>query len=132
MKLLFSTILIIGLSAFSSCSEKTTPITETQPTENTDEQTTEPVLNQITLTGSFRSVAGVMNELSCYCSNGGYVTAEDRVVTAVCFDEEVASCEKITVTGYMTSRSIESNGPCPGGIMGFLKAQSYIVGETDY
>jgi len=114
-----------------SCSENTSP-SESYETVEVEIQSPPPLVQQKTITGKFKSVSGVMDELSCYCANGGYVTAEDGTVTAVCFDEEVASCEKITVTGYMTSRSVESNGACPGGMMGFLKVQSYIVGETDY
>lgn len=124
----FTTLLLAMFIGLSACSEKTT---STQTTETEEVETPTPVVEQRTVTGKFRSVSGVMNELSCYCSNGGYVTAEDGVVTAVCFDEEVQSCDKITVTGYMTSRKIDDNGPCPAGIMGFLKVQSYIVGETD-
>ena len=127
MKLFFSILLFASFFLLNSCSKKVVPA-------EVAEEPMEPptVVEERTVSGSFQSVTGVMDELSCYCSNGGNVTAEDGVVTAVCFEEEVESCEKITVTGYMTSRSIESNGACPGGMMGFLKAMSYIVGETDY
>jgi hypothetical protein len=125
----FYASLLFGITlVLFSCSEKTTPNTTSESTE----ETTPPVVEQMTVSGKFRSVSGVMDKLSCYCSHGGYVTSEGGTVTDVCFDEEVESCDKITVTGYMTSRSIEANGACSGGIMGFLKAQSYIVGETDY
>jgi ABC-type oligopeptide transport system substrate-binding subunit len=135
MKFLFSIAVLLSTTLLFSCSEKTTP-NETGVSEEVEENqqnTSETgVVEQRTVTGKFRSVSGVMDKLSCYCSNGGYVTSEDGVVTAVCFDEAVESCDKITVTGYMTSRKIEKNGSCPEGIMGFLKAQSYVVGETDY
>ena len=127
----FHILLLFGLTlVLFSCSEKTVPVESTETIEEIP--TTPPVVEQRTVSVKFRSVSGVINNLSCYCSNNGYVTAEDGTVTAVCFEEEVESSDKITVTGYMTSKSIESNGACPGGIMGFLKAQSYIVGETDY
>ncbi len=126
-------ILIGNLILVSSCSH-------TQKMEEVDTQTTTlppdevSLVEQQTLTGSFRSVRGVLDPLSCYCSNGGYVTIANGKQYAVSFDEgeDVPTCEKITLTGYKTSRSIESNGVCPAGMMGFLKVQSYVIGETDY
>ncbi len=119
------------LLLFSSCAEK--PLVDDTIYED-NENLGADVVEQKTITGSFRSVQGVMNELSCYCSNGGYVKTADGTEVAVCFKSEVVvpSCDKITVTGYMTSKSIQSNGACPAGIMGFLKVQEYIVGESDY
>lgn len=124
-------VLSFGILLFlGSCAEKNvTIIDETFE----DEVIQEPdLVEQRTVTGSFRSVSGVMNELSCYCSNGGYVTTVDGEEVAVCFNEPVESCDKITVTGYKTSKKIESNGSCPGGIMSFLKVQSYVIGNIDY
>ena len=135
MKLLTSAFfLLIVLINFSACSNKTViiesseTITHTEQTQNEEVDTPPPpvFVEQQTVIGKFGSVAGVKDELSCYCANGGYVTSEDGTVTAVCFDEPVASCDKIKVSGYMTSKKIESNGDCSAGIMGFLKAQAYI------
>lgn len=133
MKFLLSFTLFISFGTLlflSACAEKNVVVVE----ETFEEEVTqEPdAVDQRTVTGSFRSVSGVMDELSCYCSNGGYVTTEDGAMVAVCFDEPVESCDKITVTGYRTSKKIQSNGACPEGIMGFLKVQSFIVGETDF
>ncbi|NVK65899.1 MAG: hypothetical protein HWE22_14995 [Flavobacteriales bacterium] len=92
----------------------------------------ESVVEQKTITGSFQSVEGVMDRLSCFCYHSGYVTTEDGERIAVCFEETVESCPKITVTGYQTSKKISENGACSKGIMGYLKVQSYVIGETDY
>lgn len=132
---LFTNLLFaLSLVALSSCSNKRIAIENHDDSgDSIEEVSQEPdAVDQRTVTGSFRSVSGVMDELSCYCSNGGYVTTEDDEMVAVCFDEEVESCPKITVTGYRTSKKIESNGACPAGMMGFLKVQEYIIGETDY
>ena len=131
MKIILSILLIISFVLATSCAR--VPNLDYPAHENEEVLETDAI-EQRTLIGSFRSVSGVMNELSCYCSNGGYVTTEDGSEFAVCFNanEVVPSCDKITVTGYMTSKSIESNGACPGGMMGFLKVQEYVVGETDY
>jgi hypothetical protein len=131
MKFIFSILILFSIVFATSCAR--VPNLD-HPAKDTEEVLETDAVEQKTITGSFRSVSGVMNELSCYCSNGGYVTTEDGSEVAVCFnaDEEVPSCDKITVTGYMTSKKIESNGVCPGGMMGFLKVQTYTVGETDH
>ena len=130
MKFIFSILIALSFVSATSCARVPNldyPANETEEVLETD------AVEQKTITGSFRSVSGVMNKLSCYCSNGGYVTTEDGAEFAVCFKSEdnVPSCDKITVTGYVTSKSIESNGACPGGMMEFLKVQEYVVGETD-
>lgn len=127
----FTLILSIGTLLFlGACAEKNVVVVDESFEQGVDQEP--DALDQRTVTGSFRSVSGVMDELSCFCSNGGYVTTEDGLSVAVCFDEPVESCDKIKVTGYRTSKKIESNGACSGGMMGFLKVQSYIIGETDY
>lgn len=142
MKLSFSIFLLIAFIVVSSCSETTSVTQDTESefveAERIDDmefETPPPapeLVEQRTVTGKFKSVAGVMDELSCFCENGGYVTSEDGTVTTVCFDEAVESCDKITLTGYMTTRKIEANDSCPAGMMGFLKVQEYVIGETDY
>lgn len=129
----FTMLFSIGTLLFlGSCAEKTVIVVD--ETFNEEAVEVPDAIEQITITGSFRSVRGVMDELSCYTSNGGYVDASAGTIIAVSFNDNdvVSSCDKITVTGYMTSKKIESNGSCPEGNMGFLKVQSYIVGETDY
>ncbi len=136
MKLTFSLLLLGALLFHSSCADKSEILSSKVSEEETSEadEISTNTVGQITITGSFRSVNGVMDELSCYTSNGGYIKTSDGTIVAVSFkdNENVSSCEKITVTGFMTSRKIEANGSCPEGMMSFLKVQSYIVGETDY
>lgn len=135
MKILSSFILLVFLFVIQSCGSKAV-VTDTNlyETEENVETPVTNILDQRTITGSFRSVKGVMDKLSCYTSNGGYIKLTDGTTMAVSFNdsEDVLNCDKITVTGYMTSRNIDSNGSCPAGMMGFLKIQSYVVGETDY
>ena len=134
----FLSFIVISLSIgtlfiLSSCSDKSEVVGPESPPKEVTEVVPDAI-EQITVEGSFRSVNGVMDKLSCYTSNGGYIKTEDGERIAVSFKENevVSSCERITVTGYMTSRRIESNGPCSEGIMSFLKVQSYAVGETDF
>ncbi|GAB5424687.1 MAG: hypothetical protein Crog4KO_18340 [Crocinitomicaceae bacterium] len=77
--------------------------------------------------GSFRSVKGVMDPLSCYCGNGGYVESPAGRVVAVCFEDnvDIASRDYIEVIGLMTTRTIESNGACPAGTKSFMVVESY-------
>ena len=130
MKIIFSILIALSFVLVTSCAR----VPNHYLANETEEVLETDAVEQKTITGSFRSMSGVMNELSCYCSNGGYVETADGIEIAVCFksEEVVPSCDKITVTGYMTSKSIQSNGACPAGIMGFLKVQEYTVGETDY
>lgn len=77
--------------------------------------------------GEFRSVKGVMDPLSCYCSNGGYVESPAGESLRVCFadNENVQSTDYIFIEGVMTIRTIDSNGPCPAGTMSYLIVESY-------
>lgn len=77
--------------------------------------------------GSFRSVQGVMDPLSCYCSNGGYVESPAGEVVPVCFDNatEISNTDYIEITGAMTTRSIEANGACSSGTLSYLVVESY-------
>ena len=139
MKLIrsFSLILSIGTLLFlNSCAEKNGVSSAEKPSKEVSNQVGQDVvaLEQRTVTGSFKSVKGVADDLSCYTKNGGYVTVLTGEIVAVSFNdsEAVSSCDNITVTGYKTSRSIKSKGSCPEGMMAFLKVQSYTVGATDY
>lgn len=77
--------------------------------------------------GEFRSVRGVMDPLSCYCGNGGYVESPAGESVAVCFNdnENVQSTDYIFIEGVMITRTIESNGACPAGTMSYLIVESY-------
>jgi hypothetical protein len=78
--------------------------------------------------GTVRSVEGVMDELSCYCGNGAYITDAEGVSTAVCFADDVylAGCVEIEVSGDYETKTLESSdGPCPSGEMTFLRVKAY-------
>ena len=138
------TLAIIGicLLSLSSCgSEKTaleTANAQTAVPEDVEAETPEATVaipQQVEavyegprkVVGAFRSVKGVMDPLSCYCSNGGYVESPTGETVAVCFDnnQNVPSSDYIYMEGTMTSRSIESNGACPAGSMSYLVVESY-------
>jgi len=72
-----------------------------------------------TLKGRFKSVRGVMDPLSCYCYNAGYLITADNQEIPLCFpnDDEEISCENIEVTGFYKEKTIkpESTSPCPAG-----------------
>ncbi|MCB0608011.1 MAG: hypothetical protein H6562_05055 [Lewinellaceae bacterium] len=71
----------------------------------------------VALTGQFRSVKGVMDPLSCYCFNAGYLTLENGEEIPVCLktDQEEVACAKIRVEGRFISRvnRPEPSSPCP-------------------
>ena len=85
--------------------------------------------NETTITGDFRSIQGVMDELSCYCFNGGYVTLESGEETAVCFDKdaEVKGCNQIKLSGILEEKTInpEKTSPCTAGDMTILEVTAY-------
>jgi len=70
-------------------------------------------------TGDFKSIKGVMNDLSCYCYNSGFLTTDDGAEISICFNDNniTIDCERITVEGYFENIIIEDNpnSPCSGG-----------------
>ena len=82
----------------------------------------------VTITGEFRSVQGVMDPLSCYASNGGYITQANGERIAVSFATETAvACKSITVTGTYVTKTVkaEPNNPCAAGEMKVLEVKEY-------
>jgi len=85
----------------------------------------------ITIEGDFRSVMGVMDYLSCYCVNGGYVKTEsEEKDKPVCFDglqAEFVDCAKIQVAGRLVTKKYTSGSvdPCPSGTMAYIDASSF-------
>lgn len=109
MRLIAAGILLFGMMACKS--SKT----------NTSDDT-------VTLTGDFQSMQGVMNPVSCYCGNPGYLTTPDGTKTAVCFENrEDISCKKITVTGKYVTKTVadDPNSPCPAGQKMVLQVSSW-------
>jgi len=79
--------------------------------------------------GQFQSVKGVMNNLSCYCYNAGFLTLEDGSEFSICFkdgDIEI-NCTKLSVTGEFEIVAIEDNpmSACSQGERKILVVNSY-------
>lgn len=121
MKTLVFLMLMIGIAAPAWCQTKSSKVNKPGTT----------------IEGEFRSVSGVMNKLSCYCSDGGYITTANGDEIAVCFEKneytkarrasDNFSCERIRVTGIYKTMSRESgeNDPCPGGTMRVLSVYRF-------
>jgi hypothetical protein len=96
-----------------------------------------PKKASVTIEGEFRSVHAVMNPLSCYCNDGGYVTTASGDEIAVCFEKgqfqagkgggDKSECDRIQVTGtYKTEvRKSGENDPCPDGTMQYLSVTKF-------
>ena len=98
--------------------------------------TTISIYSQInyTYSGEFRSIKGVMDGLSCYCYNAGYLTYDDDMVVEICFDDDdEVSNGYITVTGYYENITHESQpiDPCPTGMKNVLIVTSYQVANNE-
>ncbi len=83
----------------------------------------------VKVVGSFRSIKGVMNSLSCYCYNGGNLTTADNQEIKICFENEDidVNCEKVEIIGeYRTiTKSSGAKDPCPSGQSKILFVKSY-------
>jgi hypothetical protein len=80
------------------------------------------------VTGQFKSVQGVMDQLSCYTSNGGYITqASGERVVSFKTDAEI-TCATIEVKGHYIIKTISGdvNNPCPAETMTILEVESYM------
>ena len=101
------------------------PVAEEQVVEESLEEDSE----KVTLTGTVKSVAGVQNELSCYCANGAYMTIDGGEEVPVCFQKEVdvKQCVNPKITGVYVTVEIETdaNNPCPSGAMTFFKVLDF-------
>lgn len=86
---------------------------------------------EITVTGIFKSMKGVMTDLSCYCFASGYITQNNGVSIPVCFDElgnlDVICNDELTVKGTFKVKKIVADkyNPCPSGEMEILYVKSY-------
>jgi hypothetical protein len=116
-----------GVQANSQTTEEASQMGMEEPIIN--EEMSNPTIEEgpRTIVGAYRSVKGVMDPLSCYCDNGGYVDSPAGETLPVCFDDNqnVQSTDYIFIEGTMIVQSIESNGVCPAGTMNFLEVESY-------
>jgi hypothetical protein len=85
-------------------------------------------VDTVVVTGQFKSVQGVMDQLSCYTSNGGYITQASGERVAVSFTSEAEiTCATIEVKGHYIIKTIsgDANNPCPAGTMKMLEVETY-------
>lgn len=97
-------------------------------TEMPIEQPVVPVEESILVSGSFESVMGVMDELSCHCENGIYISDELGDTVPVCLDvvtSEVPTCRIYSAEGPMTMMegSTDEMSPCSSNSMSVLMAE---------
>jgi len=82
-----------------------------------------------TLTGNFQSLMGVMNNLSCYCYNTGYLTLDEETKIAVCFKdvEEKIRCTRLKVIGSYENVAVDPDpqSPCSEGTRKIFMVKSY-------
>jgi len=85
--------------------------------------------NMETFEGTFKSVKGVMDPLSCYCYNSGYLTTDSGEIIPICFNNEDIDikCDRIKVTGVYMVIVLEENlqTPCPAGSKNIFMVESY-------
>lgn len=88
-----------------------------------------PIQEQLSFQWTYQSVIGVMDSLSCYCFNGGYLTSHDWKKIPLCWENNDAtiSCTNLSVTGQFKTKSIDpdSSNPCPAGEMKYLVVENY-------
>ena len=92
--------------------------------------------NTQTYTGNYRSIMGVMNSLSCYCYNGGYLTTDSNEKIEISFDEmeiDKVKSGRITVTGHFEEITHESQemDPCPAGTKTIFIVESYKIENAE-
>ena len=93
--------------------------------------------NSQTFSGNYRSIMGVMNSLSCYCDNGGYLTYDKDQVVSISFDKmKIAKVKsgEITVFGHFEDITHESQDmdACPSGTRSvFIVDSFYTAGHKD-
>ncbi len=87
----------------------------------------------VTVEGTYRSLRGVMQPISCYCNDAAYITTANGDEINVCFEhgelesscggEKENTCTRIRVTGVYVETTInpDPSSPCPAGTMRYLK-----------
>lgn len=114
MKSIFISILSLSLLCAASCKSKQTQAS--------------PKSEALTLIGTFESRRGVMDPLSCFCYNCGYLTTAKGEKIAVCITDEgvTLDCKNVVCKGkYVTvKKDKETNGVCAGGTMTYFEASS--------
>jgi len=127
---IFICILSIGFQSCKTVDNKNPDSKEKDNTMKTEENSNQND-NTITFTGSFRSLKGVMHELSCFGYNIGILSTSNGKEIPICFDklgEELEICtENLSVTGTYEKiyQSSGAENPCPGGEREILMVSEY-------
>ena len=86
-------------------------------------------VGSVTVTGEFKGVSEITNRLSCYCTQGGFITMSNGKKVLVCFpdDAEVKECANMVVTGVYEdgNAGADVNNPCPSGAQTFLRVSEF-------
>jgi hypothetical protein len=84
---------------------------------------------EMLISGNYQSVLGVMDYLSCFCFNAGYLTTVDNDRVPLCFQEgeEDVNCTTIHAKGYYQSKKInpEPTNTCLAGEMTLFYVSSH-------
>ncbi len=81
------------------------------------------VNSNIEFTGIYESFKGVMQPISCFCYETGYLTLENGEKIPICFDnlntDKIVSNSKISVKGKyeILKHAFKENDPCTEGEM---------------
>ena len=81
------------------------------------------------LQGTYKSVKGVMDPLSCYCNNGGYLTTSDNKKIPVCFEDTDTEIKYDAIEIHGNYKTVKNNpeptSACRAGSMTYFSATSY-------
>jgi hypothetical protein len=114
-------VAVVGMSL--SVAAQTPKGTSTKtPTKEMELPTKEVAIE--TLSGTYTSKKGVMDKISCFGYNVGYLQTTGKTPVVICFDKMTngsnikITCEgPLKVEGYYESVTKESNEACKGGTM---------------
>ncbi len=92
---------------------------------------TTDVKKQETITGKLSSKKGVMNRISCYCFDSGYLTTPSGDIFAVCFkgvkSDDIKCFDNISLTGKFESVKItpKEGEVCQAGTLRLFMVKSF-------
>lgn len=118
--LIFSSLFAVSL--LFSCGNTDSSSSQKKPEKMTSDKTTE-------ISGTYSSIKGVKNKLSCYCYNGGYLITESGERIAVCFKDENIdiNCERVEISGKYVVKKLntEPGSACKNGKMKIFEAEKF-------
>jgi hypothetical protein len=114
-------IAVVGLT-FSASAQTPKGTSTKTPTKEMELPAKEVAL--VNLSGTYTSKKGVMDKISCFGYNVGYLQTSEKMPVVICFDRMTngsnikITCEgPLKVEGYYESVTKESNEACKGGTM---------------